>query len=252
MSKNDTRRIQMGDLWQAVGLLTRLKVVPSFDRGARAAWAFPLAGAIVAIIAGIVGVLVNAVGLPSGLVAATVLLVMITLTGAMHEDGLADCADGFWGGWDQAARLNIMKDSQIGTYGVVALILSLLARWSALVVLIEGNWILAPLIATAALSRAPMVAVMHALPLVRENGLAASVGRPDRKTVVLASAIALLAGLLSVGFWAVPAAIVAMIAAGVFAVVARAKIGGQTGDVLGATQQISEVVILTLLAGWGA
>ncbi len=74
----------------------------------------------------------SGLGLGSGIVAAMVLAAQAMITGAMHEDGLADTADGLWGGWDKARRLEIMKDSHIGTYGVMALILTVLVRWSAL------------------------------------------------------------------------------------------------------------------------
>ena len=252
MPKSDTRRMQPGDITEAVGLLTRLPVVSSGVRGARAAWAFPLAGALIAAISGAIGWFMFAIGLPAGLTGALVLAALIISTGAMHEDGLADCADGFWGGWDVSRRLEIMKDSQIGTYGVVALVLSLLARWSALVTLINAGWIVAPLIGAAVLSRAPMVAVMVWLEPARDNGLSKSVGRPDPEIAVLASIIALLVALVFTGFPAIPAALAAGFLGFVVALIAKTKIAGQTGDVLGATQQVAEIgvlAVLTALAG---
>src|SRR6056297_3491159 len=115
------------DLVSAAMLLTRLPVrgMPT-ARAADAAWAWPLVGLAVGLPAGVVGMAVAAAGLPGGLAAAAALTVSIVLTGALHEDGLADCADGFWGGFDRARRLEIMRDSAIGSYGVLALGLSLI------------------------------------------------------------------------------------------------------------------------------
>ncbi len=113
-----------------------MDTVAATARGALAAWAYPLVGVVVGGLGAVTGALALWLGLPAPLAAGLVLLAMIAVTGALHEDGLADTADGFWGGWDRARRLEIMKDSQIGSYGVIALILSLGLRWSALGVLI--------------------------------------------------------------------------------------------------------------------
>lgn len=169
MFETDTTRMRPGDLSEAVGLLTRLPVASEGGRGVKAAWAWPVAGALVAAIAGVAGWIALAVGLPPALASALVLGLMVILTGAMHEDGLADCADGFWGGWAVECRLEIMKDSRIGTYGVIALVLSLLMRWSAIAALAEAGTLIAPLVAAAALSRFPMVALMWRLPSVRRG-----------------------------------------------------------------------------------
>ncbi len=172
----------------------------------------------------------------------------IILTGAMHEDGLADCADGFWGGWDRTRRLAIMKDSQIGTYGVIALILSLFLRWLALNTLLTGSAGPLTFIAIGALSRAPMAVLMVALPNARGAGLSARVGRPTGQTAALGVGVAICLGVLGLGWGIVGAALILVIADGVVALIARSKIGGQTGDVLGAAQQISEVVLLLLIS----
>ena len=169
-------------------------------------------------------------------------------SGAMHEDGLADLADGFWGGWDPARRLEIMKDSAIGAYGVIALILSLLARWVAVWALMDhGGWFWA-LIAVETLSRSAMPALMHVLPNARDTGLSQSQGRPSRETAALGVAIATVIALLMVGLTAIGLLLVGAVAAFGVAKLAQAKIGGQTGDVLGATQQIVALVLLMVLA----
>ncbi len=248
MFETDTTRMRPGDLSEAVGLLTRLPVASEGGRGVKAAWAWPVAGALVAAIAGVAGWIALAVGLPPALASALVLGLMVILTGAMHEDGLADCADGFWGGWAVECRLEIMKDSRIGTYGVIALVLSLLMRWSAIAALAEAGTLIAPLVAAAALSRFPMVALMWRLPSVRRGGLSDSSGIPDRDTVVLSACMAALVGVLFAGFAALVALLAVMAAAALAGWVARVKIGGQTGDVLGAAQQLGEIAALAVFA----
>ena len=246
MTKNDMSRLRYGDVAEAVSLLTRLPVASSGARGVQAGWAWPLAGALVALIAGVTGGIAAALGLPTTLAATLVLAVMVILTGAMHEDGLADCADGFWGGWTSERRLEIMNDSRIGTYGVVALVLSLLARWAAIVALMQAGSYLDVLVAVAALSRVPMLAQMWALPAARAGGLSDRTGRPDPEAVGLAAVVGLLLALLVSGFVALAAACAVALAAFGLTRLALAKIGGQTGDVLGATQQLCEMAGLAV------
>lgn len=252
MQKNDKALIDRQDFPAALGLLTRLPMPVDMNRaqarGAAAAWAYPLAGLAVAAGQIAIAALCLSLGLPPGAAAALALLTAIVLTGAMHEDGLADCADGFWGGWDRARRLDIMKDSRIGAYGVIALILGLILRWSCLAVLLAGDdWALA-LAAVALFSRAGMVAVMAALPNARDGGLSTAVGRPATPTAATAALIAVAGGLLLLGTAAVWLVLLAAITAALCGLIARAKIGGQTGDVLGATQQVIEITLLIAFA----
>jgi len=181
--------------------------------------------------------------LPGGIVAALCLTSLMMTTGAMHEDGLADCADGFWGAWQPERRLEIMRDSQIGSYGTLALILSVLLRWYCLTLLIEGGalWVLIPV---AALSRGAMVGVMQGLPNVRAGGLSERTGRPGRGVTIAALALATVPLVL-----VPPAVVLALLFASLAtalccASLAKIKIGGQTGDVLGAVQQCTEVILL--------
>ncbi|MGR3662406.1 MAG: adenosylcobinamide-GDP ribazoletransferase [Paracoccaceae bacterium] len=247
MSDNDMARLQAGDIKEAVGLLTRLPVTSSGTRGARAAWAWPLAGVVVTVLAVTLGWIGMLFGLPTTLVAAVVLGTQIILTGALHEDGLADCADGFWGGFDREKRLAIMKDSQIGTYGTIALILSLIIRWSAITALIEAGWLFGSLVAVAALSRVSMVALMTVLPPARKTGLSRAVGRPDKDVLTLASITAVAVAFLCAGFATLPAILVVAGLTYGIGRLAQNRINGQTGDVLGAAQQISEIGVLALL-----
>jgi adenosylcobinamide-GDP ribazoletransferase len=175
--------------------------------------------------------------------------VQAALTGALHEDGLADCADGFWGGHTRERRLEIMKDSRIGSYGAVALMLALLARWSALAALMSaGAWGLA--LAAMILSRAAMGLVMAGLPNARAGGLSAQHGAPSWVAAWAGVGFGLLLGAFAAGSAALWLALaVALVAAGL-AGVARAKIGGQTGDVLGATQVLAEVTALAVATAY--
>ena len=197
MSKNETALVALSDIPTALGLLSRLPVPPAdMERTAAAAWAYPVAGLILGALAALAGAIAHAFGLPSPLTALIALGFLILATGAMHEDGLADTADGLWGGWTRDRRLEIMKDSQIGTYGVVALVLSLAARWAALSLLYDiGSGIAAAALVTAAtLSRAAMPLLMARLPHARAGGLSHSVGPVPERTAWLALAIAALVG----------------------------------------------------------
>jgi adenosylcobinamide-GDP ribazoletransferase len=248
----------LNDLLIALSLLTRLPL-PQADwsdktrPAARAGWAYPLAGLAVATGATCAAWMVLGLGMPSGFAALVFLLCMVVTTGAMHEDGLADCADGFWGGWERARRLEIMKDSAIGTYGVLALVFSMGARVVLYATLISAGLLAAPgwsfwtLVAPAVLSRTAMVCVMQALPHARSDGLSASTGHPGKPAVAGALLIGCAVLILAGAAVALPVLVAASVAAGVVALIARAKIGGQTGDVLGATQQISEIAVLMAL-----
>ncbi len=242
--------IALSDLPAAVGLLSRLPVRVNTDRatarGAKAAWAYPLAGALIAMLAGCVAQIALWLGLPVALVAGLTLGTLVITTGALHEDGLSDSADGLWGGWDTARRLEIMKDSRIGAYGVIALVLGLGLRWQALTVLLDtAPW--ATLLVAAVISRASMVPMMAALPNARATGLSQSVGRPAVQTALLACLIAAVISLILLGFSAlIVIAVTALITLGC-AWIAKAKIGGQTGDILGATQQLTEIAVLLTL-----
>ncbi|MBI1416559.1 MAG: adenosylcobinamide-GDP ribazoletransferase [Limimaricola sp.] len=237
----------------ALGLLSRLPVrvdiARAQARGAAAAWAWPLAGLVVGALAALAGRVTLVLGLPAAIAATVVLAASVILTGAMHEDGLADTADGLWGGWTPERRLEIMKDSRIGTYGVLALVLSALLRWQALNALIAAGALWAPVMAAALLARVPMAALMAALPNARAGGLSAQVGRPRAATAAAGALLALALSLGLIGLQTVPALLAMAVAAVLVGGVARARIGGQTGDILGAAEQLAETaVLLTLVA----
>ncbi|MCV6584164.1 MAG: adenosylcobinamide-GDP ribazoletransferase [Marinibacterium sp.] len=241
------------DLPVALVLLSRLPLprLPdgAFAAQARAAWAFPLAGALVATLAAGLGWVALALGLPVTVCAGLVIAAQIVMTGAMHEDGLADTADGLWGGWSRDRRLEIMKDSHIGSYGVLALVLGVGLRWTALAALLaQGAAGLPLVIAVGALSRVPLPILMTALPQARPGGLAASVGTPGAAPCALALLIGLGIGVMLAGGAVIGPVLAASVAVLALAWVARVKIGGQTGDILGASQQLAELAMLCTFA----
>ncbi|MBU0641831.1 MAG: adenosylcobinamide-GDP ribazoletransferase [Alphaproteobacteria bacterium] len=257
MTKADTPRFTLGftprfkpraeDIATSLALLTRIPVKAGFTRTAQAAWAFPVAGLAVGLVAGAVATIAGWFGLGASLTAGFAMAAAVIVTGAMHEDGLADCADGFWGGWERLRRLEIMHDSRIGTYGVLALGLALLFRFSALSVLAHEDVIVTAHIASAVLSRASLPYVMLLLPHARADGLSVKTGRPPRDAASLGAGMALALSWIVVGFVpTVIAASVVMLISFVAAKIALSKIGGQTGDVLGATQVLCEIAALTV------
>ena len=248
MSKPDTSGSYLNHVLIALGLLTRLPfpqpVWPEADVPAKAAWAYPLAGLVVSLLAGLTAWLLLSWGLPPSYAAGAALLVSVLATGAMHEDGLADCADGFWGGWDRERRLKIMKDSSSGAYGVSALILTFGMRWAALAAVFAQGWVFIPLIVAAVTSRAGMVWCMATLPNARADGLSSTTGRPPLIVAAIASFWAVAVCLIGFGLSGVVLLTAALLATVVWTLVAMRKVEGQTGDVLGATQQVCEVVLL--------
>lgn len=237
------------DIAAAFGLLTRLPVRLHAPPRADAAWAWPLAGAGVAAIAAALAAAAMGLGLPAAPTAALLLGASAVLTGALHEDGLADCADGFFGGQSSERRLAIMKDSAIGSFGTMALLVVTLLRWSALAAVIAaGHW--GVIIAIGALSRAPMAVLIHALPNARGSGLSQAVGRPSRRAVAGAAGLASVLVLAVAGLAGVGLILLSGLSTLGLARLARARIGGQTGDVLGAAQQLAEAAALCGAAAW--
>ena len=236
------------DLLSAFALLTRLPVPDHKGTGAASAWAWPVVGAALGAIAAGFASVALVVGLTPGVTAAAVLGLLALLTGGLHEDGLSDTADGLFGGWTKERRLEIMKDSRIGSYGMLALLLVTLARWSALVTILslESPWV--ALIAAGAVSRAPMALIMSTLPNARGAGLSHATGRPSSGVALFGVALAGTLALLLAGFAALPMVILVTALTGLLALSARKRIGGQTGDILGAAQQLAEAAALAVLA----
>jgi adenosylcobinamide-GDP ribazoletransferase len=236
------------DLLSAFALLTRLPLPNHQGTGAASAWCWPLVGSVLGALGAALASGALWLGLTPGVTAVLVLALSAMLTGGLHEDGLSDTADGLFGGWTKARRLEIMKDSRVGSYGVLALVLMTLARWSALtaVLVFGGHW--AALVVTGAVSRAPMALVMALLPNARGEGLSHATGRPSPGTALVALALATVIAAGLTGWTAVPLVLAAYGAAILLSILALRKIGGQTGDILGATQQLAEVACFAVLS----
>jgi len=239
------------DIALSLVFLTRLPL-PHMDFSGRslssALWAAPVVGVVVALIGGIVFAIAAWLGLSTGPAAALALAAIMLTTFCLHEDGLGDTADGFGGGATREKKLEIMRDSRVGTYGAAALGLSILLRWTALADLASVSQVFCALIAAHAASRGLIPLFMHLLPSARTEGLAANAGLPPYETAVAGVVLGPLA-LLLLGL---PGALATAILLGLwffaFRKLCLAQIGGQTGDTIGALQQVAEIIVL-LAAG---
>jgi adenosylcobinamide-GDP ribazoletransferase len=237
----------------ALAFLTRLPVRPDrpwqgADLAASVAM-FPLVGVLVGALGALAFAIATALGLPPLLAALLAIAALVASTGALHEDGLADLADGL-GGTSRAQRLQIMRDPRIGSFGVLALALALAARAGARAAQAGPAEVGAALVAAAALSRALLPAAMLALPQARADGLAAKAGRPHPARVAATVTIALLIALLLLPpLTLVIASAAAALAGAMVAWLALRRLGGITGDVLGAVQQLAEIAFLFSAVG---
>ncbi len=219
---------------------------------AKASWAFPVVGLVVGGIAG-AALYVSAASDLSPLACALIALcVQAFITGALHEDGLADVVDGL-GGHEKETILEIMRDSRVGSYGVLALVFSVGIRASALASVPGPGVAWGALIAAACVSRGALPMLMYAMPSARSDGISADAGQPSLKDAAIAmtlGVIVLFALLpLSVALMAI---IIGATLVGVLLYWAQRRLGGQTGDVLGAAQQLIEISVLVAAAGWSA
>ncbi|MER9841301.1 adenosylcobinamide-GDP ribazoletransferase [Mesorhizobium australicum] len=237
----------LDDIALCLVFFTRLPL-PVFDyrgRGLAAAiWAAPIAGLVVGLIGAIVFATAERFGLAIGPSAALALVATVATTGCLHEDGLSDVADGFGGGKSRGRKLEIMRDSRIGAYGAVALALSLLIRWSALSQVVEPTQALFALVAAHAASRGVLGAFMHLLPPARSDGLSAGAGTVSLETAIAGAVLGAIP-LLLLGLGGATAALILL---GLFFAAFHAlclnQIEGQTGDAVGALQQLSEIAVL--------
>lgn len=249
------REIATAHLW-----LTRFPVTGLLPRDlpqlAQAGWCFPLVGLSVGLVAAVVLAAGAWLGLPAAVTALLAVGVMLLATGGLHEDGLADFADGGGAGGDRERRLEIMRDSRIGSYGVLALIVAVGLRVSALAAVLGASPALAAtgVLAVAAVSRAGMAVGLALMPPARRDGLGRQAGRVSRGRAAIAlllSGTALLAPALvsdqPLALWLAIAGVVAL-AQLWLAWRALRTLGGQTGDVLGALQQVGEAAGLSALS----
>ena len=236
----------------AAAFLTRIPVAAPEDSTwplARSAWAFPLVGAGIGAVAAFAFLTAQLVGLGDLVAALLAVMAGILLTGALHEDGLADTFDGLFGGGDRERRLAIMRDSRHGSFAVLALVMSVALRSAALARIGEPVFAGLALVAAHAGSRAMLPAAMWLLPPARGDGLGAGAGRPSFAGVAAAVLIALAIAAVGLGpLRGVVALVLATFAVAVMAAVVYRRIGGYTGDSLGALQQIAEIAGLLAAA----
>jgi adenosylcobinamide-GDP ribazoletransferase len=236
----------------AVQFLTRVPVRTRRgpDIAAAVVW-FPVVGAVVGAVVGGIAAGLGEV-LPSAVAAAVAVMLGIVVTGAFHEDGLADTADALPGGWTREGRLAILDDPHHGSYGVAALCGSIALRVVAVAALVADGPATAftGLVAAHTLARGAAVATMGVVPVAKPDGLGAGYARkvtPARAAVAGVVSVAIAA--LATGWWAGPIAAAAAVAATLVAWWAWRAIGGITGDVLGAIEQIAEGTVLVVVVG---
>ncbi|MEQ9489710.1 MAG: adenosylcobinamide-GDP ribazoletransferase [Alphaproteobacteria bacterium] len=249
----DTQRNVPADIRTAITFLTRLPVGGGDAPLARAAWAFPVAGALVGLIAGLVFLAAGAAGLP-GLAAAFLALIASALvTGALHEDGLADAADGLFIAGSAERKLDIMRDSRTGGFGALALVLITGLKAAALAALPMDASGLFALVAVHAVARAGLPGVMALMSPASRTGLAAGAGAPTRQVAVISLVLGVIATGCLVGFgFGIGTALTLLLAGfgatAALALYCRRAIGGHNGDTLGAMEQLAETAALLVLA----
>ena len=241
------------DLLTALRFFTRLPLPVAQDAErplSAAAIGFPVAGLVIGALVALVWV--AAVPLLPALPAAGLAIAAgLIITGALHEDGLSDCADGLGGGSTRERALEIMRDSRIGAFGAAALILTIGLRWVALgeFGLLEGVW---ALLTAHTVSRTAILPALAFSSYARKEGLGTTVADGiSTPQLAMAIAVAMLLAILFGGLAGLIAALLALAAAFAFLKYLETRLGGYTGDGLGAMQQIAEVTaVLALCAFW--
>lgn len=248
----------MTSFFSALEFLTRLRFrpVPAGDARTIASgmpW-FPGVGLVI----GLVLLAVDRVAmraLPPLTVDTLVVVTWIAVTGALHLDGLADAADGLWGGRDRAQRLAIMHDMRTGTYGVIAIVAVLALKWAGLGAIPE-NVRVEVIVVVPCLSRFGMLVAVAAFPYARGAGVGATLhARAWPAPLLIAAATALAASVLLFGLGGLGIVAFAGVAALAIGLYARALAGGMTGDLYGATVEVSEALLVLYIAalanrGW--
>ena len=235
----------------ALQFLTRIPIRTSRapDLTTSIPW-FPLVGAIIGMILAAVLAL-GSLLLPMTVISGFTVLCGVLLTGAFHEDGLADSADAIGGGWSREQRLTILKDPLHGSYGVAAMSGTIILRILCLAALSPAVAV-AGLIASHTLGRTASITSMKIWPTASATGLGADYVRAARTAPILAgiaSGIALSTVVL--GWWIGPALIGAALAAGIMGWLSWRALGGVTGDTLGAIEQVAEIAVLIVIVAIG-
>ena len=243
----------LNDALTAFTLLTRLPL-GRFSRAgspdlASSVWAFPVVGLVVGALGGLVYALAHWIGMAPLLAAAWALIAMLLITGAFHEDGLADAADGFGGGTTRERKMEIMRDSRIGAYGTLAVAMSLIVRVAALASLGRAHLVIMALIAAGILGRGGIVLILLLLRPARPDGMAAALDVLPEGSVAVGLGLTLVAPFLLLPLGSAFLAVILGLAT-CLAVsrLAYAQIGGHSGDVLGAAEVVVECAVLSVVA----
>jgi adenosylcobinamide-GDP ribazoletransferase len=247
-------RARLDDVILAITLLTRLPMPPATrgdnDALAAAIWAYPLVGAMVGVLGGAAFLITRHLGLPADAASWIALATMVLTTGCFHEDGLADFWDGIGGGHTVERKLEIMRDSRIGSYGAAAMIMMFGIRAAMIAGLarISGDDSAAlALVAAGLLGRSAIAVILVTTKAARLDGLAVAAQAPPPR----ASAAAIALSLLIFALVPVGAGSAAIAAAGVVALLMadlmRRQVGGYTGDALGATEVKVELAALAAI-----
>ncbi len=241
----------MRDLRAAIVFLTRVPVPLHGEPSLTAAvpW-FPVVGAMVgAAVGGTAAGLIHLV--PPLVAAAVAVLLGVLITGAFHEDGLADVADAFAGGWTREERIRILDDPLHGSYGVAALCGSIVIRVACIASLgFSPAAAFASVVAAHALGRAAAVGLMATVPVARPDGLGAEYAHLLSRRRAVAGVVAGIAiAAVATGWWAGPFVLAALVGAGAVAWLTMRKLGGVTGDVLGTAEQVVECLVLITATG---
>ena len=232
----------------AASFLTRLYVPATADGvevGASMRW-FPLVGALIGSAGAIVvWILASGLAMPGTLTATIVVALGVWITGAIHLDGLADMADGFGGGRTRDEVLRIMRDPLIGSFGAIALVLVLVTKVVAVAELLQRGSALSYIVAAPTLSRWTIALLATWLPYARVGGgLGQAVTRQRCVSgVLLSTSTAAVVSFAALGSYAVLAIAVAIASALCFGLMARRRIGGVTGDVFGASVEVTETTV---------
>ena len=246
------------NLFNAIAFLTRIRVPSEVneanDLAPSVPW-FPVVGALIGLIVGAAAWGAGVV-LPPMVAAAVAVGVGVLLTGALHEDGLADTFDGLGGGHTREHALEIIRDPRLGSYGMVALVIVMLIRVSAVAALLPGRLSLLVLPGAHALARSAAVVVMCSMPAARDAGLGAVHLRSlDRRWAFSGILAGVILTTVLLGRGAAVAIAAALLGTCLIAGWARARIGGVTGDVLGACALAAETAVLVAFSaattrGW--
>ena len=245
--------VRLTSLLAAIQFLTRIpiRLRRAPDVAASVPW-FPVVGVLIgAAVGGIAGGLWHVV--PPLVAAAVGVVVGLLITGAFHEDGLADVADAFGGGWTVERRLEILKDSRHGSYGVAALCSSIVVRIVCLGSLPGPAAMFASAVAAHTVARGGAVGLMGFAPMATNAGLGVDYGQtttPRRAIIAVLSSLAISA--VAVGWWIAPLAGVMIVSIFEVRWLAMRKIGGISGDVLGTCEQVAECLCLVVLTGLAA